>query len=142
MAKEETNISQQCRLEASKLGTTLFRNNRGCFYTLDGVKALISAIKRRSLSDALKLVSRLRIVRAGLEADGSSDFIGWTPIKITESMVGRTVAVFTAPEVKTPTGRVSEAQKKFIKAVNLNGGIAGVVRSTEDVRKLLTSVPK
>ena len=40
--------------------------------------------------------------------------------------------VFTAVEVKTPTGRVSPAQTAFIAAVRRHGGRAGVARSVED----------
>jgi hypothetical protein len=45
--------------------------------------------------------------------------------------------VFTAIEVKTPTGRVSEQQQRFISMVNGLGGIAGVARSVQDAADLL-----
>jgi hypothetical protein len=43
-------------------------------------------------------------------------------------MVGKRIAVFTAVEVKTKTGRVSDEQKRFIKNVNDAGGIAKIER--------------
>lgn len=44
---------------------------------------------------------------------------------------------FFALEVKGPAGRVSEQQAKFLAAVERNGGLAGVVRSPDDARRLL-----
>jgi hypothetical protein len=52
-------------------------------------------------------------------------------------MVGQTVAVFTALETKTTKGKASEKQDAFIKAVNDNGGRAGVVRSIEDALRII-----
>jgi len=40
---------------------------------------------------------------------------------------------FLAIEVKTPKGKVTEAQRAFIDRVNKEGGIAFVARSVEDV---------
>ena len=44
---------------------------------------------------------------------------------------------FMALEVKTAAGKASPEQIKFIEDVNKNGGIAGVVRSIDDVVELL-----
>ena len=68
---------------------------------------------------------------------GSSDLIGWTTVTVTPDMVGRKLALFTAIEVKTKTGRVSESQTNFINRVREAGGLAGVARSVEDARKIL-----
>ncbi len=40
---------------------------------------------------------------------------------------------FLAIEVKSPTGRLTDDQKKFIDEIAANGGIAFVARSVEDV---------
>lgn len=40
-------------------------------------------------------------------------------------------------EVKTPNGRASAYQKKFIEQMQKNGAIAGVCRSTDDALKLI-----
>lgn len=64
-------------------------------------------------------------------APGSSDLIGWVTIN--------GVAMFLALEVKSATGRASQAQLDFITLVNQMGGIAGVVRSVDDCRHLLLS---
>ena len=70
-------------------------------------------------------------VKFGL-AKGSSDLIGWTRVKITQGMVGSTVAVFTAIEIKTKTGKPTEKQQHFIGRVKAAGGYAGVARSVKD----------
>lgn len=115
MGVRETNILKLCQLEAAKLGCLLMRNNRGMFLTLDG--------KRK--------------VRAGLQADGSSDLIGWTPLIITEEMIGKKIAVFTAFEIKTDSGVASKEQQCFLKIVVDAGGISDIIRSPENIRDCL-----
>lgn len=58
---------------------------------------------------------------------GSSDLIG--------IYKGR----FLAMEVKQPKKHPTPEQKNFLRVVQEVGGIAGVVRSAEDVKKLLTN---
>jgi hypothetical protein len=53
-------------------------------------------------------------------------------------MVGCRVAIFTAFEVKSAKGRVRPEQQAFIDNVKAAGGIAGVVRSVEEAKSLLT----
>jgi hypothetical protein len=55
--------------------------------------------------------------------------------------VGRTMAVFTAVEVKSATGRATAEQRAFIQHVQAAGGIAGVVRSVDEAAKLLATEP-
>lgn len=66
-----------------------------------------------------------RLVRYGL-CKGSADVIGIAP-------GGR----FLAVEVKTPRGRVTEAQERFLAAVRRAGGVAGVARSVDDALRLV-----
>lgn len=115
-AASEQSIQQHIRLACSTGNTRLFRNNTG------------------TLRD-----QHNRPVTFGL-AKGSADLIGWTTRTITPDMVGRTVAVFTSLEVKTPTGRVSPEQRQWLQAVQAAGGIAGVVRSVEEAEELLRVV--
>lgn len=77
-----------------------------------------------------------RTVHFGL-CRGSSDLIGWTPVEITPDMVGQTVAVFTAVEVKTPKGRATKEQKNFIDRVLKDGGLAGIARSSDDAKQII-----
>lgn len=109
--RESTVLSMVLRL--GRGATRLFRNNTGQFRTEDG-----------------------RVVRTGL-CVGSSDVIGWQSVEITPEMVGRRVAVFVALEAKSDTGRPTREQMAFIAAVRAAGGIAGIVRSSEDAEKLL-----
>ena len=76
----------------------------------------------------------------------SSDEIGWTPVVITQEMVGKTIPVFTAFENKTDKFKIRDiyregsreaAQLKFINIVKHAGGIAGFTRNAQDVDKLL-----
>lgn len=79
-----------------------------------------------------------RPLHAGL-CVGSSDLIGWKTVKITPSMVGRKIAVFTAIEVKTSKGTVKPDQLNFITQVRNAGGCAGVTRSADDAIKLVNN---
>ena len=76
-----------------------------------------------------------RPVQFGL-ARGSADLIGWRTITITPDMVGRRIAVFTSIEVKTPTGRLTPAQRNWLNAVTASGGIAGVARNLNDALRI------
>lgn len=96
-------------------GVRLFRNNQGI--------ATFSGGQR---------------VKYGLANPGGSDLIGLTTVTVTPDMVGSKLAVFTALEVKTPTGRIDPAQTTFLDFVNHFGGIAGVVRSPDDAVRLVT----
>lgn len=100
----------------SQAGSVMFRNNVGAYRDETG-----------------------RVIRYGVGNPGGSDLIGWTPITITSDMVGRTVAVFTAVEVKTPKGKPTEAQVNFLQQVTKSGGIAGIARSPDDALGLSLS---
>lgn len=86
-------------------------------------------------SATITLLHARRIVY-GL-APNSSDIIGLRSVTVTSDMVGETLAVFVAPEVKTATGRVREGQTRFIAAVNAAGGRAGIVRCEADMADVL-----
>jgi hypothetical protein len=76
-----------------------------------------------------------RLVRFGL-CKGSSDIIGITPITITADMIGKTIGVFTAIEVKTPKGKPTDEQINFIQRVKDLGGFAGVARSVDEALEI------
>ena len=71
-------------------------------------------------------------IRYGVGRPGGSDLIGFTPVN------GR--AIFTAIEVKTKTGRISDAQQNFIDVIRRNGGIAGVARTVAEAKALLRGI--
>ncbi len=68
---------------------------------------------------------------------GSSDLIGYTKRVIQPQDVGRTVAVFTAIEAKSASGRASDRQVAFVERVRADGGIAQIVRSVQELEYTL-----
>lgn len=70
-------------------------------------------------------LANARMMQSGL-CRGGSDIIGISPD-------GR----FLAIEVKTPKGRPTKEQLRFIEAVRRAGGIAGIARSVDDALELL-----
>lgn len=77
-------------------------------------------------------------IRYGVCNPGGADLIGWTRVTITPEHVGRTLAIFTALEVKGPRGKLTNEQKMFLDMVFMAGGIADMVRSAEDAEKILS----
>jgi hypothetical protein len=104
----ETEIQNDIRVEASRLGARLFRYVVGTFYN--------RARKPCHIGTA-----------------GVADLIGWREVTITSDLVGQKLAQFVAVEVKTETGKVSEEQKSFLSAVEKSGGLAMVARSAKEI---------
>lgn len=122
------------RIWASQMGARLFRQNTGMGWI--GKARRISRAGPVPCKPGDVVISSARPFHAGFE--GWSDLGGWTPVLITPDMVGQTVAVYLQAEVKDK-GRASEAQLRWIDAVNRAGGIAGVVRTEDELRALLTA---
>ena len=108
----EQAIQQRIRLALSRGATRLWRNNTGMLTDANG-----------------------RPVRFGL-CPGSADLIGYTTIEVTPDMVGQRLAVFTAVEVKTQTGRPTAEQAAFLEHVRQAGGRAGIARSIDDAHRI------
>lgn len=123
---KETNLVKKIMLAVSKTGARIFRNNTGMGYQ-----------GKTARKNGMIIIKHPRVLHAGL-CEGSSDLIGWTPVKITPDMVGREVAVFTAIEVKTKGGRSTKDQRAFISQIKESGGIAGIARSEKQATKLLS----
>lgn len=83
------------------------------------------------LPDGSVLITNARPFNTGLPR-GFSDLFGIVPVAISHEHIGQTVGCFAAIEVKTQRGRVSHQQASFLRAVNDNGGLAGVARSPSD----------
>lgn len=110
----ESAVQTRVRLEASRKGLRVWRNNLGAVTTNDG-----------------------RFIRYGLANESksmntmfkSSDLIGIRPLKITSEYLGRIVGQFVAREVKsgqwkyTATPREA-AQLRFLQLVTAYGGDA------------------
>lgn len=112
---DEQAVQSSIQLAATRAGCRLWRNNVG------------------ALMD-----ERGRLVRYGL-CPGSSDLVGLVPVRVTPEMVGQTIAVFAAVEVKD-RGQPTEQQQAFINLVRAMGGRAGVARSREDALQILNVV--
>jgi len=110
----EAQIQQDIRIALGRR-SVLFRNNSGAY----------------------QCPKTGRWIHYGVGSPGGSDLIGWHTMEITPDMVGQRVAVFTAIEVKKPTGKVTEAQQNFVDQVQKAGGIAGICRSVQDAEALL-----
>jgi hypothetical protein len=102
------------RWRFSKGDTRLFRNNVGVLEDANG-----------------------NHVRYGL-CVGSSDLIGWRSVVIMPKDVGNELAVFCAIEAKSARGKLTGPQAQFLATVKDAGGFAGVARSIEDARDILT----
>lgn len=129
----ESEIQQRIQIEAAKIGCVLMRNNSGAMRDETG-----------------------RVVRYGLgntspkQETKSSDLIGITMVTITPEMVGRTIGVFTAIEVKKEEWNARKKldahekyQANFLTWIRMKGGIAGFANSVESfndlVRKFLNA---
>lgn len=110
----EAGAQTAVRLEATRKGLRLFRNNVGATYTADG------AFLRYGLAnDSVAMNKRIK----------SADLIGIRPVVITPGLVGLTLGQFVAREVKRPGWRYSGtpreiAQLRFLELVLSLGGDA------------------
>jgi len=115
----ESALGKKILLLASKIGSRIFRNNCGAYEMKGGFWVVFG------------VASKI----------GGSDYIGWTPVTITDKMVGRKIAVFTAVETKIEGARTKkdrlEKQQQFIAIVKRSGGIAGIVKSESELTDLL-----
>lgn len=122
----ETALGKEIQLEAARRGMTLLRNNCGAAKDETG-----------------------RLIRYGLghtapnQKIRSVDYVGWQPVIITPAMVGRTLAVITAAEVKLPgwrgpTDDRERAQERFISLVNRAGGRACFISDVKALSDLMT----
>lgn len=131
VAKQQTpeQIAQdEVRLTAASVSMRLLRNNRGAFKNEHG-----------------------RLVRFGLGNESekdkdflSSDEIGGTMVTITPEMVGKTVFIFTAIEVKPKGFKMRQfkpgtreyGQLKFLEWVVSMGGFGGFATCADDLRAI------
>lgn len=136
----ESNVMRRVWLGLAKT-TTLFRLNTGMAWLSGMGKAGIV-----KLNDGSVLVKAARPIAVGFAypdgkpVNGACDLPGWTSIVITPEMVGCKVAVFTSIETKrSQGGKTSADQLKWMGAVQLAGGIAGVANSPEAAQEIVAN---
>ena len=132
MGIRESNVGKKIRMALSKTGARLFRINTGTGWT--GNK-IVWLPKNHDTWPGALVIYDPRPFSSGTPV-GYADYTGWKSITVSEEMVGQTLAVFMAVEVKAGTSATKE-QQNFIERVLQAGGIAGVVRSPEDALALL-----
>lgn len=121
--KDESIVQQEIQIAAMYYGCTLLRNNSGACMDETG-----------------------RLVRYGLgnvspkQQTASSDLIGITKITITPDMVGKTIGVFTAIEVKKEAWNCNKKldehetkQNNFLQWVRSLGGLAFFANKVDDL---------
>lgn len=113
----ESSIQRAIRVRLSQLRKPFFRYQCGTYLASDG--------------------SFVHICEKGV-----SDLIGMTPYVVKPEDVGRTIAVFTALEVKTAKGAIRKEQAPFLRMVNSHGGLGAIVRSAEDAEAVTTEMWK
>jgi hypothetical protein len=88
-------------------------------------------------SDCIKLPNGDMLIKNPRPFDtglppGFGDLFGLVKREITAEMVGQTVGVYIAADVKTDTGKLTDKQAAYLNAVNANGGFAGTWRCVDD----------
>lgn len=119
---ESTTQAKIFRHVGSRPDCRLFRNNQG----MGWVGQLVNRCDNGTV-----VLRNARPLHAGLHT-GSADLIGWHSRIVTPADVGRLFAVFLSLEVKDGRGGIRPEQFLWQKAVCDAGGIAAIVRSTED----------
>jgi hypothetical protein len=110
----EAHIQNIVKLEASKKGCKLWRNNVGAVHSVDG------HFMRFGLANESKNVNS--VIKSG-------DLIGIRPVIITPDMIGQTIGQFISREIKKSNWKYTgtereQAQLRWIKLINSLGGDA------------------
>ena len=118
----EQDVQQSIRLQSSRSGARLWRNNVGAVTTEDN-----RHIRFGLANESSKMNKRIK----------SSDLIGITPVNITADHIGKTLGVFTSIEVKRPGWKYTgtereEAQRAWLNLIiNLHGFATFATNATE-----------
>jgi hypothetical protein len=116
--RDETLVQTNIRVEATRLGIRLFRNNVGAGKLANG-----SFLRWGLCNETSKINSQFK----------SGDLIGFRELLITQDMVGGTIAQFVSREVKhsnwkpDPKCEREAAQRRWMDLVNSHGGDAAIV---------------
>lgn len=124
----EIAVQQHARLTMARMGCQVWRNNSGAYQDEHG------NFIRYGLANESKQENALI---------KSSDLIGITPTLITQAMVGYSLGVFTALEIKPsnwhmrPGDKRALAQAKFHDIVRAACGYAGFVTDPADIPRII-----
>jgi len=127
MAAEHETVATLAQIVMSKRGARLFKNPMG--------QGIVGTVVEEYNDSGGHIITQrgARRIRFGVQNPGGSDLIGWRPLKITEGMIGQTVAQFIAVECKTPAyNKASKDQKIFLSQVKKSGGLALIARREGD----------
>lgn len=131
---KENPIQNRILLACSKGSARLFRMNVGMGWI--GNSRRFSRVQNITALPGDVLIRNARPFHSGIE--GMSDLVGWESIVVPPDLVGHRLAVYSAIEVKQKNGRLTPEQRAFIDNVKKAGGFAGVARSVEEAKKVLT----
>lgn len=120
-------LTNEIRNAVSRVGARLFVMTTGRFWA--------GHVVGRT-SEGHLILRNPRLVNVGFE--GLSDLAGYTPITVTQDMVGQTLPVLTVCEVKAGKDRPTPKQLQVIDVVNRAGGRAGIARSIEDALSIVS----
>ena len=117
----------------------LFRANSGKAYLSGGGKVVFDPNGTAHVPFARPIALGLAMTN-GDTVPGLSDLFGWTQVKVTPAMVGRTLPVVTAIETKASSGgRKRDDQINFIRRIDGEGGIAGFASSVEQAHEIINA---
>ena len=124
----ESAVLHRILLACSREATRLFRCNSGVAWQGKGEAIRVAQARLVMVYPGDVVLRSAQPLKMGLTT-GCSDLIGWTQRD--------GVAIFTAIECKSDTGRIRPEQITFIEQVRSAGGIAGVARSEQEALALL-----
>lgn len=134
----EHEIQQRILLSCGSGDARLWRNNVGIGWA--GPSTRVTAGNVRAVASALRpgdvVIRAGRPLHAGL-CVGSADLIGYRSVLVGPEHLGQRLAVFAAVEVKTPKGRPTTEQARFLEHIRSAGGRAGIARSAGDAAAVL-----
>lgn len=130
-------LTNEIRNAVSRVGARLFVMTTGRFWAGQSVITIKRDGQYKLDLRARDIILRNpRLVNVGFE--GLSDLAGYTPVTITQDMVGQTVAVLSCVEVKAGKDRPTPKQLQVIDVVKRAGGRAGIARSVDDALSIVS----
>lgn len=125
---KEHDIQNEIRLHISQLGrSVIYRGNVGQAWT--GSKAV-------RMSDGSVTISNAHPFSTGLPL-GFPDLFGFTMVEITPEMVGSSLPVFTAVEVKQPGKKPTRAQQHCLEFLQSKNCLAGIAHGVDDAENII-----